>query len=282
MKEQILTSRNRAAELWHSPQFCMSMAFLGGLSLVAVIGPLLSAYNPNLVELSLSGAQPSAEHLLGCDLLGRDLLASLIFGAKTTLYIAGVTVIITASLGTLIGLFAGYFGGLIDTVLMRFVDIVLAFPGFLLNLALASLLGPSINNIILAISATGWASFARLVRGQVLTLKQREYITASKMLGASDFRIIYYHLLPAIYSLLVVTTSFALSSVILVEASISFLGLGAPDSAPTWGSLLNQGRKVLFETPLLSVMPGFLIMLTVLAFNFIGDRLRDLFDPREL
>jgi peptide/nickel transport system permease protein len=212
--------------------------------------------------------------------LGRDLFDSLIFGAKTTLFIAISTVMLTSLLGTAIGLLAGYFQGFIDTLIMRAVDITLAFPGFLLNLALASLLGPSVNNIIFAIAATGWASFARLVRGQVLTLKQREYITAARMLGASHSRIIFRHILPAILSVIIVTTAFSLSTVILVEASISFLGLGAPDSAPTWGSLLNQGRKVLFEAPILSIMPGLMIMLTVLSFNFIGDALRDRFDPR--
>lgn len=262
-------------------QFFFGAAFLLLLGLVAGIVPNFSSYNPNLVDLSMSIAPPSWEHPLGCDTLGRDLLQSLIFGAKTTLYIAIITVLITSSIGTIVGLVSGYFHGYIDTIIMRVVDIILAFPGFLLNLALAALLGPNLHNIIIAIAVTGWASFARLVRAQVLSLKQREYIVANKMLGAGHGRIIFRHILPAIYPVIIITTSFSLSTVILVEASISFLGMGAPDSAPTWGSLLNQGRKVLFEAPILSIIPGVLIMLTVMSFNFIGDTLRDIFDPRE-
>lgn len=232
------------------------------------------------IDLAMRLCPPSPKHILGCDLMGRDLLSSLIWGSQKTLLIATVTVFITGTIGTGLGLISGYFKGFLDRIITRLIDILMAFPGILIALTLASLLGSNTYNIILAISVTGWTSFARIIRAQVLTLSQREYIEACKALGASHSSIIINHLLPSCLPLLIITCAFSFSSVILIESSLSFLGLGVADNQPTWGSLLNQGKSVLLEAPLLSIAPGFLIFIMVLCFNLLGDKLRKILDPK--
>lgn len=256
-----------------------------GLLLISVLfllalGSLFIHNSPlNTTDVADRLCEPSPKHWLGCDLYGGDLLTAVMSGARTSLAVALVTVTICMSMGIVFGLVSGFFGGWIDLLIMRLVDVLMAFPGILLAMSLAALLGPSMSNIIIAISITGWTSFARLVRGQVLSLREQEYILAIKALGAKTPRILFLHLLPNVWSPLLVTASFSLSGVILVEASLSFLGLGASDVAPSWGGLLEQGRSVLIEAPRLSMIPGLLIMLVVLGFNFVGDALRDLWDP---
>ncbi len=246
----------------------------------SVFAPYLALYNPEAIDLNLRLNPPTWLHPFGCDIYGRDLLSLALLGARQTLLI----VIATVSLSTLIGLFAGlsagYFGGLTDSLLMRCVDILMAFPGILLAMALASFLGPSLYNVILSICATGWTSTARLVRGQVLSIREREHITAARAIGLRSPRILLRHVLPFLWSPLLVSTTFSLSGVILIEASLSFLGLGANTSIPTWGGLLFQGRTVLEEAPFLSLIPGVLIAAVIFSFNFIGDVLRDHLDPK--
>lgn len=247
----------------------------------AVFGDFLIGVDPANIRLDLRLTPPSLAHPFGCDSLGRDVYSAIIMGSRITLYIAVLTVLLSTLLGVSLGLIAGFWGGMSDVIIMRLVDILMAFPGILLAMSLTSILGPSVHNIILAISITGWTGTARLVRGQVLSLRERDHVLAARSLGAGSIRMLVRHILPFLWTPLLVSSTFSLSGVIIVEASLSFLGLGANSSTPTWGSLLFQGRTVLTEAPFLSIIPGIMIALVVLAFNFLGDSLRDIFDPRE-
>jgi peptide/nickel transport system permease protein len=205
----------------------------------------------------------------------------MLYGARSSLYVASLTVLLSVTLGVFIGLVSGYFGKTIDHIFMRLVDIVMAFPGILLAMSLAALLGPSLHTVIFSISATGWTSAARIIRSQVLSLREREYVLASKALGATHTRLILSHILPGTITPLVVHSTFALSGVIIVEASLSFLGLGAQDGALTWGGLLGQGSQIeLARAPHLTLIPGAAIFLLVLSLNQMGDALRDALNPR--
>jgi peptide/nickel transport system permease protein len=251
---------------------------------LAVLAPWLAPTAPDDTDIALRLATPSTASVgdwLGRDLDGGSVLTAMLYGGRTSLSISILTVLLSVTLGSAIGLAAGFKRGAVDAILMRAVDLLMAFPGILLAMALAAVMGPSMFNVILAISATGWTSSARLIRGQTLSVREREFVTASRALGASSWRLVLRHVFPATLSPLVVHATFSLSGVILVEASLSFLGLGAQDGPPTWGAMLNQGRTVLTEAPFLSVVPGIAIMLIVLALNFMGDALRDALDPRQ-
>ena len=258
----------------------------GGLLVVilyivmAICAPLLAPSLPESMDITRRLQSPSWNHPMGFDLNGGDVLTAMLYGARTSLYIGFLTVFISVTFGTTIGLVAGYKRSYIDLILMRVVDLLMAFPGILLAMALAAMMGPNLHNVVLAIAATGWTSSARLIRGQTLSLNEREYVIACQALGAKDRRTIFRHILPGTLSPLVVHATFSLSGVIIIEASLSFLGLGAQDGAPSWGAMLNQGRTVLTEAPHLAVIPGLAIMTLVLALNFVGDGLRDLLDPR--
>lgn len=231
-------------------------------------------------DLSLRLAPPQAGHLLGCDLYGGDLLKSIILGSKTSLSVSFATLTLSLSIGVLAGILSGYFGGWIDWSIMRIVDILMAFPGILIAMSLAAVLGPSLKSIVIAIAATGWTATARLIRGQVITLKTREYVTSAKALGAKTPRILWKHIFPGVIPHLLIVATFSLSGVILVEASLSFLGLSSNQDAPSWGTLLSQGKEVLSEAPHLSLFPGLVILILVLGLNFLGDGLRDALDPK--
>ena len=258
----------------------ISIIILLTISSVAIFSPFFIDYNPNLMDLSLRACQPSKEHILGCDLYGRDLLSGLIIGSQITMYISTSIVLITCLIGLFIGLSAGFFGGLFDLIVVRIIDLFLAFPGILLAMFLISLLGPNINNIIISISITGWTSIARICRSQVISLKSKEYIIANQAIGSSKFRTLIKHIFPATLVQLMTIASFSFSSVIIAEASLSFLGLGSPSNIPTWGNLISQGREVLAERPHLSLAPGILIMAVVLAFNILGDSLQEYLNPK--
>ena len=262
------------------PRILASLAIITGATVTAILAPWIAPTDPQDMDISMRLCPPDMTHWMGCDLNGGDVLTAMIFGARTSLYVGFVTVLLSLTLGVVVGLVAGYKRGAIDNLFMRLVDLLMAFPGILLAMALTALLGPSLHNVVLAIAATGWTSSARLVRGQVLSIAQRDFVTACRALGARDTRILFRHVFPATWSPLVVHATFSLSGVILIEASLSFLGLGAQDSAPSWGAILGQGRTVLLEAPHLSVAPGIAIMLIVLALNFLGDALRDILDPR--
>jgi peptide/nickel transport system permease protein len=250
------------------------------LILVAIFASVLAPTLPHEMDIMLRLQSPSWAHWLGRDVNGADVLTGMLYGARTSLYIGFATVFLSGTVGILVGLFSGYVGRWVDLVIMRVVDILMAFPGILLAMVLAAVLGPSLHNIIFAIAATGWIASARLVRGQVLSLKEREFVVASRAIGASHFRTVFRYILPPIFPLLAIHATFTLSGVILVEASLSFLGLGPQSGAPTWGALLSQGKSVLTEAPHLTLVPGFAIAITVLSLNFLGDALRDAWDPK--
>lgn len=267
-------------KFFRNPRVWFGLAVLPVFIGMALFAPMLAPTAPDEMDIALRLAPPSVEHWLGCDLNGGDVLTAMLYGARTSLYIGFLTVLFSVTIGVVVGLAAGYKGGFVEAVLMRTVDLLMAFPGILLAMAMAALMGPSINNVIFAITATGWTSAARLIRGQALSLREREYVVASRAMGAGDLRQVFKHILPGTLSPLVVHATFSLSGVIIVEASLSFLGLGAQDGAPSWGAILGQGRTVLTEAPHLSIIPGAAIMLVVLALNFMGDAMRDILDPR--
>lgn len=245
----------------------------------AVLAPFLAPYDPLAIDLPGELEGPRASHPLGQDKLGRDILSQIIYGSQVSLLVGFVVVGISLAIGVSLGALAGYVGGVLDTILMRLVDILLAFPGILLAIALAGILGPSLKNIILALCVLGWVGYARLVRGQVLAEKNREYVLAAKALGGSHPRIIFRHILPNVFAPVIVEATFGLAGVILAESSLSFLGLG-PQDVPTWGKLLNEGAQYLLFAPHLATFPGMAIMLTVLGFNLLGDGLRNRWDVK--
>jgi peptide/nickel transport system permease protein len=263
-----------------SPWVVLGLLILGAFVLAALLAPWLAPYDPARQAPGFEHRPPSAEHFLGQDQLGRDILSRLLYGARISLRVGVMVVLLAGSVGVLLGLISGYFGGLVDTLLMRVVDILLAFPGLLLAIALVAVLGPDVNNVVLALSALGWVSFARLVRGQVLAVKERDFVLAARTSGQSDLRIMLIHLLPNVLSPVIVQATFGIASVILAEASLSFLGLGAPVGTPSWGVMLSDGKEALFQAPHMSIFPGIAIMLVVLSLNLVGDGLRDWLDPR--
>jgi len=255
--------------------------FILGVFLVcAIFAPYLAPEDPYQISLVKQLALPSGDEILGRDRNGGDIFSRLLFGARISLVISVVVVAVSGLIGITLGLISGYYGGWIDTVLMRMVDILLAFPPLLLAIALVAVLGPSLSNIVIALIVLGWVPFARLVRGQVLSLKQRNYILAAKTSGQADVRIMFVHILPNIISTVIVQATFALASVIISESSLSFLGLGAPPGTPSWGAMLSEGKRVILDAPHVSIFPGLAIMLVVIGFNFLGDGLRDRFDPK--
>ncbi|OGP85851.1 MAG: peptide ABC transporter permease [Deltaproteobacteria bacterium RBG_16_54_11] len=257
----------------------VGLGIIGLLLVTALVAPFLAPYDPLGIDLRGELEGPGAGHPLGQDKLGRDILSQVIYGSRVSLVVGLVVVGISLVIGVSLGAAAGYFGGVFDTILMRIVDILLAFPGILLAIALAGILGPNLRNIILALCVLGWVGYARLVRGQVLAEKNREYVLAARALGASHPRIILRHILPNVFAPVIVEATFGLAGVILAESSLSFLGLG-PQDVPTWGRLLNEGAQYLLFAPHVATFPGIAIMLTVLGFNFIGDGLRNRWDVK--
>lgn len=245
----------------------------------AVFADFLAPYDPYAQDISHSLQSPSAQHPLGQDDLGRDILSRIIYGSRISLVVGFVTVGISAILGMLIGALAGYFGGWIDEILMRITDILLAFPGILLAIAIMAILGPSLNNVIIALCLVGWKSYARLVRGEVLKEKDKEYVQAARALGYSHIRIILFHLLPNALNPILVMATLGIASMIISEAGLSFLGLGAQPPTPSWGGMLAEGRQYLLQAYHLTTFPGLAIMILVLGFTFLGDALRDALDP---
>lgn len=248
---------------------------------VSIFGPLLAQYNPNEMNLSLRFQSPSPEHIFGLDQNGSDVYSRVVHGSRISLYVALSVVSISLFVGLIMGSISGFFGGWIDQLIMRFIDMLYAFPGFLLAIALVAVLGPGVENVIFALCITGWTGYARLVRGECLHLKNKEYVLAVNALGASTTRTIVLHIWPNLVGPLVVQATFGMAGTIIAESALSFLGLGAPATVPTWGAMLNTGRQYLIEAPHVSIFPGFAIVLLVLGFNLFGDGLRDLLDPKK-
>ncbi len=249
------------------------------LALAALSAPLISPHDPERQDLSAGLKGPSPTHPLGQDKLGRDILSRLLFGARISLWVAVLTVSISLSVGVFLGLLAGYFGGLVDMFLMRLVDVLQSFPGILLAIAFAAVLGPSLTNVVVALSLIGWVGYARLTRGQILSLREEEFILAAQASGASHWRVMFKHMLPNILALIIVQASFQMAGAIIAESSLSFLGLGTQPPTPSWGSMINEGRPYLLTAPNLTTFPGLAIMVAVLSFNFLGDGFRDIMDP---
>jgi peptide/nickel transport system permease protein len=250
--------------------------FAVGAILAAVIAP----YDPLVQALGSRLEPPSAAHWLGTDQLGRDIASRLLYGARISLFIGLVVVASAGLVGTVVGLVAGYVAGLVDEALMRLTEVFLAFPPLILAMAIAGALGPSLTNAIIAIAAVTWAVYARLVRGQVLSLRRREYVEAARSIGASGPRILIRHLLPNVLAPLLVQASFDMGAAIISAAGLSFIGFGAQPPTPEWGVMISEGRNFISTEPWLSLFPGLAILLAVGAFNLLGDGLRDLFDPR--
>jgi len=250
------------------------------LCVVALLAPLLSPVDPRAISLENELAAPGPAHLLGTAENGVDVLAQLLYGARISLLVGLVSTLISLVVGTFLGSIAGYRGGLVEEVLMRVVDVLLAFPGILLAIFITAVLGPSLWNVIFALCATGWTGYARLARAQVLGLRERDFVTAARALGASGPRIVFRHLLPNLLGPLVVQATFGVPGAILAEASLSFLGLGTPPGTPSWGALVDQGTQYLMVAPHVALFPGLAIALSVLGFNLLGDGLRDRLDPK--
>jgi len=247
----------------------------------AVFAPWIAPQDPGVIDLPSRLSSISHAHWFGTDELGRDILARVIYGARISMLVGSCVVLASLAVGLIVGSIAGYYGGAID----RFVNIVLmnaflSFPGILLAIAFVAFRGPGIFNLVLALSLGGWVGYARLVRGQVLAAREREFVEAARALGASDLRIIVRHILPNIIQPVVVQASIGMAGAILAEATMSFLGLGVPPPTASWGTMLNDGRAYLFDAPHLVLFPALAVMLAVLSFNFIGDALRDYLDPR--
>lgn len=247
----------------------------------AIFAPWIAPQDPAYIDLPNRLMQPSAQHWFGTDELGRDILSRIIFGARISMMVGVGVVTGSLALGLIIGSLAGYYGGRLD----RFVNIVvmnafLSFPGFLLAIAFVAFLGPGLFNLIFALILGGWVGYARLVRAQVLAVREREFVEAARALGATDLWIIVRHILPNMIQPVIVQAAIGMAGAILAEATMSFLGLGVPPPTASWGTMLNDGRSHLFDTPHLVLFPAVAVMLAVLSFNFIGDALRDYLDPR--
>jgi len=243
--------------------------------LAAVIGPWLVPYDPSAQELALRLEGPSRLHWLGLDELGRDILARVMSGARISLFVGLVVVSVSASIGAAMGALAGYYGGIIDEAISRVIDILLAFPGLLLAIALVAVLGPSLTNVVIALSLIGWVGYARVARAQVLQAREFEYVVAARAIGAATPRILIRHVLPAALPALTVQATLGMGGAILSEAALSFLGLGVQPPTPSWGAMLNYGRVHVLDAPHLTVFPGLAIAIVVLGLNLLGDSLRD-------
>jgi peptide/nickel transport system permease protein len=250
--------------------------------LAAVFAPLLATHSVDQMNMRARFAMPSAAHWLGTDNFGRDLWTRIIFGARISLSIALISVSAAAAIGSVVGLVAGYFGGLVDLLLMRITDVFLGFPALILALAIVAVLGPGVLNVSIALIVVFWTEYARVVRSATLVLREQAYVSAARALGASHWRIIFREILPNTLGPIIVLTTLGLGTAILSESALSFLGFGVPPPQPTWGWTLAYGTRFIRGEPWLSIVAGMAIMLTVLAFNLLGDGLRDILDPRQL
>lgn len=264
-------SRNRQAML--------GMFMLAVLVFAAVFAGFVAPYDPVKINLKLQFDPPSLAHLFGTDFYGRDVLSRVIYGMRISLLIGLIPSFIAVAIGTVLGLLSGYHGRWTDTLIMRFADIILAFPSILLAMVVTYTLGASLYTLFIALSVVGWAEVARVVRSQTLSLKERDFVTASRSIGGDGQRIMFRHILPNTFAPVIVLLTLSIPGAILAEAGLSFLGVGAQPPTPSLGLMVSEGQQYLFKAPWASVMPGFAILFVVLAFNFAGDGLRDAMDP---
>ena len=276
MTSQMLTN-NRPTKIFG---LWLPLLVIALWALIAFIGPLLSL-SPDSIDLTKILAPPGPEAIFGADDLGRSMAERVLAGAQTSFIVAIWVVLVSIIIGTFIGTMSGYLGGKWDLVVVRIIDIFLAFPGILLAIALAGILGPGIENVVIALSIVGWVGYARLARAQVLSLKHREHIQAAIALGAGTGRIVFRHLLPLMMAPLIVEASFGVAGIVIAEAGLSFLGLGVQPPEASWGSMIRDGARYLLVAPHMVFVPGVALMLVVLSVNLLGDRLRDKLDVRK-
>jgi peptide/nickel transport system permease protein len=260
--------------------FLFGLAIVLSMSALALLAPWIAPYDPAALDLDCILMPPSAEHLLGTDALGRDVFSRLLYGARVSLWVGFVAVGISTAIGIVLGLTSGYFGGWTDELIMRGVDVMLCFPSFFLILAVIAFLEPSLTNIMVVIGFTSWMGVARLVRAETLSLRERDFIAASKLAGASAQRLLFVHILPNALAPVLVSATLGVAGAILVESSLSFLGLGVQPPDASWGNMLMEGKNVLEIAPWMSLWPGLAILITVLGYNLLGESLRDILDPR--
>jgi peptide/nickel transport system permease protein len=251
------------------------------LIVVALFAPVISPYTPSQQNVFERLQAPSLNHFFGTDDLGRDVFTRMVFGARISLAVGFISVFIILVIGTFLGIISGFYGGKTDYIIMRFTDIVLCFPTFFLIILVIAFIEPNIYNVMIVIGVTSWPGLARLVRAEVLSLKEREFILVSKMMAISNIKIFFVHILPNIISPLMVYSSLAIGGAILTESALSFLGLGVQPPMPSWGQILTSGKDYIYMAWWLSLFPGIAILVTVLAFNLVGEAIRDIFDPKE-
>ncbi|MEO6654843.1 MAG: ABC transporter permease [Pyrinomonadaceae bacterium] len=260
----------------------IGFAIAGVFILAAIFAPFVATHDVTLQNLALRYASPSGEHWFGTDGLGRDVFSRVIFGARISLEVGITVVAVSAVFGTFIGAIAGFYGGLVDKFLSGYVfNVFLAFPGLLLAIALVAFLGAGQGKLIAALCVIGWVGYARVMRGQVLKVREYDYVLAARALGASNLRILFTHILPNAVQPLIVQASLGMAGAVLSEASLSFLGLGIPPPSPSWGTMIEEARQFFSSSPHVLLFPGIAIAMTVLAFNFIGDGLREYLDPKQ-
>lgn len=266
----------------YNKRIVITLLIIACLYMIAIFAPHIAPYKPDDMDFNNLYGRPSPEHLMGTDSMGRDLLSLVIYGSRISLTVGLVSMLISVAIGTLLGALAGYYGGLIDNIIMGLTDVALCFPTFFLILTIVAFFGNGLYKIIVIIGLTSWMGITRLVRGQFLSLKEREFVESVQALGANDFRIILRHLLPNSMASLTVAATLQVSTAILTEAALSFLGLGVKPGTVSWGSLLYSAQqiKVMTKTPWLAIFPGLMIFITVLSFNLLGDGLRDVLDPK--
>jgi peptide/nickel transport system permease protein len=259
-----------------NPSLLIGSTLVTALVIAAIAGPFICAADPLAIDLARVLAPPGPGHPLGCDSLGRDVLARVLWGARISLGVSTTVVVLTLAIGAFVGGTAALAGGWVDGLVMRAVDIVLAFPGFLLAIAIAAILGPDLRNLIVALVVMGWTGYARLVRGEVLSLREREYVAAARALGARPSRLLLRHLLPGLAAPVAVQATFGVGGIIAAEATLSFLGIGVRPPLPSWGNMLDAGRAFLLVAPHVTTAPGIAIGISVLGFNLLGDGLAQL------
>lgn len=272
-------------QLWQNakrqPLAAAGVVLIALFTVFAIFAPWIAPYDPANLDLAMRLQPPSWHHWLGADELGRDILSRIIYGSRISMLVGVSVVTLSLLMGLIVGSLAGYYGGMTDRVLNIVVmNSFLSFPGILLALAFIAFLGPGVANVIFALSLGGWVGYARLVRAQVLAVREREFVEAARAIGASDWRILTRHILPNIIQPVIVQAAIGMAGAVLAEATLSFLGLGVPPPTASWGAMLNDGRSHLFDAPHLVLFPAVAVMLAVLSFNFIGDALRDYLDPR--
>lgn len=248
--------------------------------LTAIFAPFIAPHSYRELDILNRLSPPSREYPLGMDHLGRCVLSRIVYGSRIALLVGVIVVTISATIGVILGLISGYYGGIIDSIIMRLVDITLAFPVLVLALAVAAALGPGLINVMIALGVIGWSGYARLVRGQVLSARESEYIEAARAAGTNSTRIIFRHILPNVAGPIIVVATLSIPAALLIASALSFLGIGAQPPTPCWGAILSEGRGFLRRAPWIATFPGLAIMITVLGFNFLGDGLRDALDPR--